>query len=139
MAMQASEPELKKAFEAHALETAGHVDRLHRVFRAIDARPRRRATAEGLGGIIADAEQLLKRKVAVDVRDAWLIATAQRIEHVEISAYGTARTYAEMLAFERAAELLQQTLEEERVTDEKLTRLATGLVNPQSIRSAHPN
>ena len=136
MAGEASDPELKKAFETHALETEVHVDRLEGAFRAIGARPRRRATAEGLAGIIADADHLLKRKVDPTVRDAWLIATAQRIEHVEISAYGTARTYAEMLALDHAARLLQQTLEEERATDEKLTRIAKGFVNPQSIKSA---
>jgi ferritin-like metal-binding protein YciE len=135
MAGEASDPELKKAFETHALETDVHVDRLERVFRAIGARPRRRATAEGLAGIIADADHLLKRKVDPNVRDAWLIATAQRIEHVEISAYGTARTYAEMLALDHAARLLQETLEEERATDEKLTRIAKGFVNPQSMKS----
>jgi ferritin-like metal-binding protein YciE len=136
MAAQASDPELMKAFETHYLETAIHVDRLERVFRAVGARPRRGGNAEGLAGIVADSEHLLKRKVDPDVRDAWLIATAQRIEHVEISAYGTARTYAEMLGFDRAARLLQETLEEERATDEKLTRLARGFVTPQSIRSA---
>jgi ferritin-like metal-binding protein YciE len=135
MAAEASDPELKKAFETHALETKVHVDRLERVFRAIGARPRRRAIANGTAGIIPDADQLLKRKVDPAVRDAWLIATAQRIEHVEISAYGTARTYAEMLALDHAARLLQETLEEERATDEKLTRIAKGFVNPQSIKS----
>ena len=135
MAGEASDPELKKAFETHALETDIHVDRLERVFRAIGARPRRRATTEGLAGIIADADHLLKRKVDPNVRDAWLIATAQRIEHVEMSAYGTARTYAEMLALDDAARLLQETLEEERATDEKLTRIAKGFVNPQSMKS----
>ncbi len=135
MARQASDPELKQAFERHALETAAHVERLHRVFRAVGRQPARRGTAEGLTGIIADADNLLERKVDPDVRDAWLIATAQRIEHVEMSAYGTARTYAEMLAFDQAAHLLQETLEEERATDEKLTRLARSFVNPQSIRS----
>ena len=136
MAAQASDPELKKAFETHHLETAIHVDRLQRVFRAVGARPRRSASAEGLTGIVADSDHLLKRKVDPEVRDAWLIATAQRIEHIEISGYGTARTYAEMLGFDLAARLLQETLEEERATDEKLTRLARGFVNPQSIRSA---
>jgi ferritin-like metal-binding protein YciE len=136
MAAEASDPELKKAFETHAVDTGVHVDRLQRVFRAIGTRPRRRGTAEGLAGIIADSDHLLKRKVDPDVRDAWLIATAQRIEHVEISAYGTARTYAEMLGLDKAARLLQETLEEERATDEKLTRIARGFVNPQSIRSA---
>lgn len=136
LAARASDPELKKAFETHSLETAVHVERLQRVFRAIGARPRRSGTAQGLAGIIADSDHLLKRKVDPDVRDAWLIATAQRVEHLEISAYGTARTYAEMLGLDRAAQLLQETLEEERTTDEKLTRIARGFVNPQSIRSA---
>ena len=136
MAAQASDPELKKAFETHALETTVHVDRLERVFRTVGARRRRSGSAEGLAGIIADSDHLLKRNVDPDVRDAWLIATAQRIEHVEMSAYGTARTYAEMLGLDRAAQLLQETLEEERATDEKLTRIARGFVNPQSIRSA---
>lgn len=135
MAAQASDPELKKAFESHALETAVHVDRLERVFRTVGARPKRSGTAEGLAGIIADSDHLLKRKVDADIRDAWLIATAQRIEHVELSAYGTARTYAEMLGLDRAAQLLQETLEEERATDEKLTRIAKGFVNPQSMKS----
>src|SRR5215208_1417325 len=135
MAQRAADPDLKKAFETHAFETAVHADRLQRVFRSIGARPRRRGTADGVTGIITECEQLLKRKVDPDVRDAWLIATAQRIEHVEISAYGTARTYAEMLAFDRAAQLLQETLDEEQATDEKLTRLARGFVNPQAIRS----
>ena len=103
---------------------------------AVDANRRPSGNAEGLAGLIADSDHLLKRKVDPDVRDAWLIATAQRIEQVEISGYGTARTYADMLGFDRAARLLQETLEEEWATDEKLTRLARGFVNPQSIRSA---
>ena len=135
MAAQASEPELKKAFETHALETEIHVERLRRVFQAVGANRRRRGNAEGLAGLIADSDYPLKGKVDPDVRDAWLIAIAQRIEHVEISGYGTACTYAEMLGFDRAARLLKETLEEERATDEKLTRLARGFVNPQSIRS----
>ncbi len=135
MAARASAPELKKAFETHSLETAIHVDRLQRVFRAVGARPRRTGNAEGLAGIVADSEHLLKRKVDSAVRDAWLIATAQRIEHVEMSAYATARTYAEILGFDGAARLIQETLEEERATDEKLTRLARGFLHPQSIRS----
>ena len=83
---------------------------------------------------MSDGERLLARKVDRDVRDAWLIATAQRVEHLEIAAYGTVRTYAETLGYTFAAQLLQQTLEEERATDEKLTHLAERFVNPQSIR-----
>jgi ferritin-like metal-binding protein YciE len=69
------------------------------------------------------------------VRDAWLIASAQRVEHIEIANYGTARTFADTLAYTQAAHLLQQTLDEERSTDEKLTRLAERFVNLQSIRT----
>lgn len=139
MSERASDPELRSAFTAHALETAGHVDRLERVFRAIGAKPKRRRHADAVGGLVDESERLLNRKIDPDVRDAWLTASAQRIEHVEISGYGTARTYAEMLGFERAAELLQATLEEERAADEKLTRIARRFINPQTIRSNRTN
>jgi|GEM_PF-5139389 len=139
LAERASDPELKNAFVAHALDTGVHVHRLERVFRAIGAKPKRRQRAAGVAGLMDESERLLNRKIDPEVRDAWLIASAQRIEHVEISGYGTARTYAEMLGFERAAELLQETLEEERAADEKLTRIARRFVNPQSIRSLREN
>ena len=116
------------------LETAGHVERLDRVFRSIGARPKRGAY-DAVAGIIAQTERLLTRKVAPEVRDALLIASAQRIEHIEIANYCTARTFAETLTYRHASELLQQTLEEERSADAKLTRLAERFVNPQSIRS----
>ena len=137
MAMRASSDELRRAFAQHRSETEGHIDRLERAFRAVDARPRRRSS-RSVEAIVRDSERLLARKVDSDVRDAWLIATAQRIEHLEIANYGTARTYAETLGFSHAAQLLQQTLEEERATDEKLTHLAERFVNPQTIRSSQP-
>ena len=133
MRARASNPELATAFETHRHETQGHIERLERVFRSVGARPRRGASA-AVAAIVSDGERLLARKVDRDVRDAWLIATAQRVEHLEIAAYGTVRTYAETLGYTFAAQLLQQTLEEERATDEKLTHLAERFVNPQSIR-----
>jgi ferritin-like metal-binding protein YciE len=133
MGFQAANPELKAAFEQHRLETVGHVERLARVFRSIGAR-RKRGTSDAIAGVIAETERLVKRKMDPDVRDAWLIAAAQRIEHIEIANYGTARTFAETLAYTHAAQLLQQTLDEERRADEKLTRLAEAFVNPQSMR-----
>lgn len=75
-----------------------------------------------------------RRDPRPDLRDAWLVASAQRVEHIEIAGYGTARTFAEMLAYTPAADLLQQTLDEERSTDLKLTTLAERFVNPKSIR-----
>ncbi|HVL67381.1 MAG TPA: ferritin-like domain-containing protein [Vicinamibacterales bacterium] len=137
MAARATNPELKQAFEQHRVETMGHVDRLVRVFRSIGVRPRRGAS-DAVTGVIVEAERLLKRRVDADVRDAWLIASAQRIEHIEIANYGTARTFAETLAYTQAAQLLQQTLEEEKNADAHLTRLAERFINPQSIRSARP-
>ena len=80
----------------------------------------------------------MKAKVNPDVRDAWLIATAQQIEHFEIATYGTVRTYAETVGYTHAAQLLQQTLEEERAADAKLSNLAERFINPLSIRRPKP-
>jgi ferritin-like metal-binding protein YciE len=137
MRAQASNEELGKAFDHHRYETEGHIERLERVFRSVGAKPGRGSSA-AIAAIVVDGERLLTRTVDRDVRDAWLIATAQRIEHLEIANYGTVRTYAETLGFTYAAQLLQQTLEEERATDEKLTHLAERFVNPQSIRTTRP-
>lgn len=133
MQATATNADLRAAFEQHGLESRGHVARLERAFRAIGVRPRE-GSSDAADSIVADGERLLKRKVDPDVRDAWLIATAQRIEHLEISGYGTARTFARTLGHVQAADLLQETLEDERAADEKLTRLAERFVNPQSIR-----
>ena len=137
MSLRASNPEVRQAFEQHRLETEAQVERLERVFRSVNARPRRGAS-DAIAGIVEEAERLLKRTVNPDVRDAWLIATAQRVEHLEIAHYGTVRTFAETLRYTHAAQLLQQTLEEERAADERLTHLAERFVNPQSIRSTRP-
>lgn len=137
MQVKATNPELKHAFDQHRIETEAQVERLVRVFRSVGARPGRGAT-DAVTGVVEEAERLLTRQVDPDVRDAWLIASAQRIEHIEIANYGTARTFAATLGYTHAAELLQQTLDEERITDEKLTNLAERFVNPQSIRSARP-
>jgi ferritin-like metal-binding protein YciE len=133
---QAWNEELQRAFAHHLAETEGHIARLDRVFRVIGVRPKR-GSSPAVAAVIEEGEQLLGSHVKRDVRDAWLIATAQRIEHLEIAGYGTARAYAEMLGYTYAAQLLQQTLEEEKAADEKLTRLATRFVNPQSIRPVH--
>jgi ferritin-like metal-binding protein YciE len=132
---KATNPELKHAFEQHRRETEAQAERLVRVFRSIGARPGRGA-AGAVAGVIEETERLLRGKVDADVRDAWLIASAQRIEHIEIANYGTARTFAATLGYAPAAQSLQQTLDEERRADETLTDLAERFVNFQSIRSA---
>lgn len=134
MRQQASNEDLERAFDHHHYETQGHIERLQRVFRSIGLRPRR-GTSAAVTAIVGDGERLRARKVDRDVRDAWLIATAQRIEHLEIANYGTVRTYAETLGHTFAAQLLQQTLDEERAADERLTKLAERFVNPQSMRA----
>jgi ferritin-like metal-binding protein YciE len=131
MAGKASDPDLRAAFEEHQLETEAHVERLERVFQSIGSRPKARG-ASVVPMITAEGARLLGRRADPDVRDAWLIATAQRIEHQEIAGYGTARAYAETLAHLAAVNLLQETLEEERMADEKLTRLATRFVNSRA-------
>lgn len=131
MAEQASQPDLRAAFEQHRLETEGHAERLKRVFRTIRHTPKARRSGM-VTAITADSTRLLKRKVDPDVRDAWLIATAQRVEHQEIAGYGTARAYAATLGHLDAVNLLQETLEEERRADEKLTRLAERFVNDRA-------
>jgi len=133
MQAQASDEELQRAFGQHRLKTEGQIDRLRRVFRSMGARPRR-GSSGAIAAVVGDAKRLLARNIDSDIRDAWLIATAQRVEHLEIANYGTARTYAETLGFVQAAHLLQQTLEEERATDEKLTCLAERFVNPRTVR-----
>lgn len=133
MSNKANDAEVQQAFEQHRLETVAQIERLERVFRAIGARPKR-GDSDAVAGVITEAERLLSRKMDPDVRDAWLIASAQRVEHIEIASYGTARTFAEMLAYTQAAQLLQQSLEEEKNTDLKLTALAERFINPKSIR-----
>jgi ferritin-like metal-binding protein YciE len=137
MSAKATNPELQQAFEQHRLETDAQIERLERVFRSVGAKPKKGAS-DSVGAVVSEGKRLLRRRVDPDVRDAWLIATAQRIEHIEIANYGTARTYAETLGYTYAAQLLQQSLEEERAADEKLTLLAERFVNPQSIRDSRP-
>jgi ferritin-like metal-binding protein YciE len=136
MARQAWNEDLAKAFTQHRIETEGHVERLHRVFRTVGGRPARGSSA-AVEALIAEGERLMARHMDRDVRDAWLIAMAQRVEHLEIANYGTARTYAQLLGFNYAAQLLQQTLDEERAADARLTQLAERFVNPQSLHESH--
>lgn len=130
---KASNPELRQALERHYAETLQHAERLERVFRAIGVRPRRGADA-GITAMLDESKRLLRKTRDRGVRDAWLIVMAQRLEHMEIASYGTARTFAATLGHVPAAQLLQQTLEEERSADETLTRLAERFINPQLVR-----
>jgi ferritin-like metal-binding protein YciE len=128
MAKAASHQELRQAFEEHQRVTEEQVRRLETIFDELGEKPGGKK-CKGMEGLIEEGEEVLSEDADPDVRDAALIAAAQRVEHYEIAAYGTARTYARQLGFERHAELLQQTLDEEGQTDERLTKLAESRVN----------
>jgi ferritin-like metal-binding protein YciE len=131
MAKAAKHQELRQAFEEHHRVTEEQVRRLETIFDDLGQKPGGKK-CKGMEGLIEEGEEVLKEDADPDVRDAALIAAAQRVEHYEIAAYGTARTYAQQLGFSNHAELLQRTLDEEGETDEKLTKLAEGRVNREA-------
>lgn len=133
LAKKASREELRAAFEQHLEETRGQVERLEKIFAELDWSPRGEK-CEGMAGLIQEAEGVMEDTEDPDVLDAALIAAAQKQEHYEISGYGTARTYAQMLGNQEAARLLQQTLDEESAADERLNKLAEGMVNWEALK-----
>jgi ferritin-like metal-binding protein YciE len=135
MAKGASFGQLRDAFERHLDQTKEHVDRLDKVFKMIGERPKR-VKCKGMEGLVEEGSELLKEKGDDSAIDAGLIAAAQRVEHYEIAAYGTLRTYAETLGEKDAAKILQTTLDEEAETDRKLTDLAVSAVNPTAAVGA---
>jgi len=134
MAAAAHNANLKSAFEQHLRETQNQVSRLERAFQMMSQTPKTK-TCEAMKGLIAEGDEMVNAKGNPDVKDAALIAAAQRVEHYEISGYGTARTFAERLGRHDVAQLLQQTLQEEEATDKKLTALAEQQVNPQAAHA----
>jgi ferritin-like metal-binding protein YciE len=131
MAAAANNPALKAAFTDHLRETQGQVARLEQVFRALGQTAKAEA-CEAMQGLIAEGEEAIKAAGDPAVKDAALIAAAQRVEHYEMAGYGCARTFAHRLGRADAARLLQQTLDEEGAADKKLTALAESIVNPQA-------
>jgi ferritin-like metal-binding protein YciE len=145
MAKAAASEELRTAFNEHRDQTEEQLHRLERIFQEMDMVPRAKK-CEGIAGIIEESAEFLKKNVDPQVRDAALIASAQKAEHYEIAGYGTLRAWARLLGQQLAAGLLQQTLNEESETDERLTGLAEQ-INPraehaeemdeQTVGSAH--
>ncbi|HYK34739.1 ferritin-like domain-containing protein [Alloacidobacterium sp.] len=123
MAKTSSNPELKQAFESHLKETEGHVQRLEKIFKQMNEKSKGK-TCEGMKGLLKEGEERIKEGGEREVVDAGLISAAQRVEHYEIAAYGSARTFAQMLNESEVANLLEQTLEEEKSADQKLTRIS---------------
>jgi ferritin-like metal-binding protein YciE len=123
MAEAASSSELKAAFNNHLRQTKTHITRLEQVFKAVGEKPTRK-TCEAMKGLIKEGQHILKEDMPDQIKDAALIASAQRVEHYEIAAYGTMRTFAYVLGNQEIAPILQQTLDEEEQTDKMLTQIA---------------
>jgi ferritin-like metal-binding protein YciE len=129
MAKAATTPDLKRAFQTHLKETEVHVERLAELADMLDIKPGGKK-CEAMAGLIAEGQEVMGEDGDELCIDAALIGAAQKVEHYEISAYGTARTVAQRLGRADAAALLEATLEEEKATDEKLTGLSTEQVLP---------
>jgi ferritin-like metal-binding protein YciE len=127
MAEAASSEELSSAFQEHLEQTREQVKRLDKVFKKIGVKPQSK-TCEGMQGLLKEGEKMISEIPKSPVLDAALIGAAQKVEHYEISGYGTVRTMAEMLGQQDAAELLEETLEEEKATDENLTEIAESIM-----------
>jgi ferritin-like metal-binding protein YciE len=125
---------LKQTFESHLLETQGHVTRLETIFRQLRKDPKAE-TCDAMKGLVSEGEDMVSHIDESPLRDAGLIAAANRVEHYEIAAYGSARTFAQTLGLAPAAALLEQTLQEEKAADQKLIQLAQQMVNDEALRS----
>ena len=134
MAKAAKSPELKEAFESHLEETKGQIERLDEIFETLGKKATGK-TCHGMQGLVEEGNEMIQELDKGDVRDAALISAAQRVEHYEIAAYGTVREYAKMLGRKDAAKLLDQTLEEEKATDEKLNSISAQ-VNNEAMKAA---
>lgn len=126
MAKAASNDSLRSGFEKHLEETNNHVTRLEQIFDTLGEKPKGR-TCEAMKGLVEEGEEWIKQKASPALKDAGLIVAAQKVEHYEISGYGSVRTFAEILGLQDAADLLQETLDEESATDETLTDITSEL------------
>ena len=131
MAERATSLDLKSSFNQHLRQTEEQVRRLEQIFQSLGESPKGH-TCEGMKGLIKEGEQMIKMKGDDKVIDAGLIAAAQRVEHYEIAGYGTVRTYAEMLGQSQHVTLLERTLKEEEMADEKLSQLAESHINQEA-------
>ena len=133
MAKNASNNDLKTAFETHLKQTEGHIERLDRVFEIL-GKSSSGKTCKGMQGLIEEGSEQIK-ELEGEILDAAMICAAQKVEHYEMASYGSVRTWAQLLGQKEVADLLQQTLDEEGETDHKLTQLA-GKINKQAQRHA---
>jgi ferritin-like metal-binding protein YciE len=134
MVKKATSPDLKAAFEAHLQETQDQIQRLEQIFQALEKSPRGKKCV-GMEGLLEEGKEVMSEDIDAEVLDAALIAAAQKVEHYEISSYGTVRAYAQLLGDNAAVELLTLTLEEEVEADKKLTLLAENGINVEAMEA----
>jgi ferritin-like metal-binding protein YciE len=123
MAKAAASDELREAFEEHLQQTEEHVSRLEQIFQQLDEKPTGKKCM-GMEGLVKEGAEVIGEDYEDEIKDAGIIGAAQRVEHYEIAAYGTAREFAKLLGEDEHVSLLEETLEEEKEADEKLTELA---------------
>lgn len=131
MAKKATSEDLRAAIEEHLEVTQGHVERLEEVFETL-GKTAKAKTCKAMQGLIEEATEIMEEDADDAVMDAGIIAAAQKVEHYEIASYGAVRTWARLVGENEAAELLQETLDEEGEADKKLTELAENFVNPEA-------
>jgi len=133
MAKAAASQDLKSAFEKHLEETQGHIERLDRIFETL-GKSSKGKVCHGMQGLVEEGSEMMSQLEKGPIRDAGLISAAQRVEHYEMAGYGSVREFANLLGQKEVASLLDETLEEEKATDEKLTGIARK-INPQALKS----
>ena len=128
MARAASHPELRRALEQHGRQTAGQLDRIEQAMDSLGT-PVKGGRCDGIAGLLVDAGKVIQSATGPAVKDAALIAAAQKVEHYEIASYGCVCTYAEILGYDHVHELLGRNLDEEETTDQKLMALSESVIN----------
>ena len=134
LAKAASSPELKRAFERHLEETRRQVERLNQIGETLEIKLTGKK-CKGMEGLIEEGKEIIEEDLDENAIDAGLIGAAQKVEHYEIAAYGTARTHAQVLGYNKIAKVLQQILDEEAATDKKLTALADSIINIEAVEA----
>jgi ferritin-like metal-binding protein YciE len=135
MAQAAESSDLRASFEKHLEQTQTHVQRIEEICRDLNVEPSGK-TCAGMGGLIQESEEVIQSDMASEPKQAALIGAAQRVEHYEIAAYGTARAHARQLGYVKAFDVLTQTLNEEKETDQKLTQVAENRANVKAAMSS---
>jgi ferritin-like metal-binding protein YciE len=138
LAKAATSPQLRQAFETHLKETQGQIERLEQVFESLEEKVRGKH-CDGIAGIIEEGKSIMEEDFDETTMDACLIAAGQRAEHYEMAAYGTLVAWAKAMGHTEAADLLEQTLDEEKAADAKLSALAESGINQRAANAARPD